>query len=163
MDTGVIEVLIKRKKNNLFVLLQNVCLFLALLSFVFMVIFSPLCIFGIAIFVGLRYIFFYLSDIEYEYSYFDRELVVDAIYAKSRRRRVASFQLEQVEMAAPEKSFKLDIYKNRQCKTIDYSSGDKDSNKFIMYLNDNKKLVLEHDEQMVKTMRMQAPSKVSEA
>lgn len=160
MDTGVIEVLVKRKKNTLFVILQNICMVLALFSFIFMVIFSPLCIVGIALFVGLRYLFYYLADVEYEYSYFDRELDIDAIYAKSRRKKVTSINLEQVEIAAPEKSFKLDNFRNKDCKISDYSSGESDGNFFIMYLNNNKKVVLEYDSDLVKTMRMQSPSKV---
>lgn len=162
MDTGVIEVLVKRKKNVLFVVLQNVCIALALVSFIGMVIMSPLCIIGIAVFVGLRYLFYYLSDIEYEYSYFDRELDIDVIYAKSRRKKAANFNLEQVEIAAPEKSYKLDNLRNKDCKVLDYSSGKEAATTFVMYLNNNQKVILEYDEDMVKTMRMQAPSKVFE-
>ncbi len=161
MDTGVVEVLVKRKENHLFSTLQVVCIVLAVISFVLM-IFMPITIILIALFVGLRYVFFYLADVEYEYSYFDRELTIDKIYAKSRRKKAAAYLVEKVEIAAPEKSYKLDNHKNRQCKEVDYSSGNQDSAKFVIYYEGSTKVILEYDETLVKTMRMQSPSKIFE-
>lgn len=161
METGVVEVLVKKDKNKLFSLLQGVSIFFAVASFALM-IFMPLAIIGVALFVGLRYLFFMLSDIEYEYAYFDRELTIDRIYAKSRRKKAGTYLLEKVEIAAPADSFKLDNYKNKDAKVTDYSDGKDNTRKFVMYYEGNQKLILEYDAEMVKAMRMHGPSKIFE-
>lgn len=78
----------------------------------------------VAIATGVVAYFSYMNaDIEYEYLYLDKEISVDKVMAKSRRKKMGSYNLEQMEIFAPLNSHRLDSYKNRQMKTLDYSSG----------------------------------------
>ena len=56
------------------------------------------------------------TDLEYEYLYLDKELSVDKIMAKSKRKRVGTYSLDRMEVFAPVYSYHLDNFKNRQVK-----------------------------------------------
>ena len=102
------------------------------------------------------------TDLEYEYLYLDRELVVDKVMAKSKRKRVATYHLDQMEILAPIKSYHLDNYKNRNAKEIDYSIGEelKPDRRFVMYYEGGLKIILSPSEEMIKVMRNTSPRKI---
>ena len=100
--------------------------------------------------------FAYLNaSIEYEYLYVDKEISIDKVLAKSRRKKAASYSLEQMEIFAPLNSHRLDSYKNRQMKTIDYSSGiaAQPERRYMMIWNGDTKLILEPNAEMVSKLR----------
>ena len=78
---------------------------------------------GVLLFGVLDYFVFQWTDIEYEYLYLDKEITVDKIMAKTRRKRVAQIDVNKIEIIAPEKSHQLDSYRNRQVKAKDLSAG----------------------------------------
>lgn len=88
------------------------------------------------------------TDLEYEYLYLDRELVVDKVMAKSKRKRVATYSLDRMEILAPIKSYHLDNFKNRSAKEIDYSIGEElqPDKRFIMYYEGGQKIILSPSE-----------------
>ena len=102
------------------------------------------------------------ADIEYEYLYLDKELSVDKIMAQTRRKKVATFEIERMEVLAPVKSYRLDNYKNRTCKELDYSirREEKPDRRYVMYYEGNQRIVLSPSEEMVKAIRNVAPRKV---
>lgn len=105
------------------------------------------------------------AEIEYEYLYLDREITVDKIMAQTKRKKVAKFNLEKMEIFAPINSHQLDSYKNRNLKSVDYSSGveQKPDPRYIMVYGDEggtKLVVLEPNEAMVKAIKTIAPRKV---
>ncbi len=102
------------------------------------------------------------ADLEYEYLYVDKELTVDKVMAKSRRKRVAVFSLDKMEIVAPVKSWHLDNFKNRSDKAVDYSSGEEKQpdKRFVFYYDGQKKVIFEPNEEMIKAMQTVAPRKV---
>ncbi len=160
MDTYV-ECMVKRKANGamnaLKVLLWVIAGFtfvLGMASFLFLIV---------AIAVGVGAYFLGLNaNLEYEYLYVDRQLTVDKIMAKTRRKRVETFDLERMEMLAPIKSWHLEDYKNRQFKTVDYSAGveEKPDRRYCMIYNGEKKVIFQPNEEMVTAIRSIAPRKV---
>ena len=104
----------------------------------------------------------YLTDVEYEYLYLDRELVVDKVMAKSKRKRIASYSLDRVEAFAPVKSYHLDNFRNRTVKEKDYSVGEelKPDRRFAMYYEGGEKIILSPSEEMVNAMKNVAPRKI---
>lgn len=104
----------------------------------------------------------YLAEVEYEYLYLDRELAVDKIMAKSKRKRVATYSLDRVEIFAPVKSYRLDNYRNRQVKEKDYSVGEelKPDKRFVMYYEGGEKILFSPSEELVKVMKNVTPRKV---
>ena len=117
----------------------------------------------IAVLLGVAAYFVYLnSDVEYEYLYVDKELTVDKVMAKSRRKRVATYDLGKIEILAPIKSWHLDNYKNRTDKTVDYSSGEEKQpdRRFAFFYDGKQRVLIEPNEEMIKAMQTVAPRKV---
>ena len=82
--------------------------------------------------------------------------------AKSRRKRVATFDLNKMEIVAPIKSWHLENYKNRTDKAVDYSSGEEKQpdRRFVFFYDGQKKIIFEPNEEMIKAMQFAAPRKV---
>lgn len=148
---------LKEKLLRVLALIPTVLLgFLTLLT-------SDMIIFIIVIGLGvLCYFIFQWTDIEYEYLYLDKEINIDKIMAKTRRKRVATISIEKMEILAPEKSHQLDSYRNRNVKAADYSAGhDMPEQKlYALYSEGNQKYLLNLDEDFVKTIKGIAPRKV---
>lgn len=119
--------------------------------------------FLIAVAMGAGAYFVYLyTDLEYEYLYLDRELTVDKVLAKTKRKRVAVYQMDRIEILAPIRSHHLDDYRNRTVKEKDYSIGyeDKPDQRYCMYYEGGEKLILSPSPEMIKAMKNTAPRKI---
>ena len=110
----------------------------------------------------LAYFIYINADLEYEYLYVDKQITIDKVMAKSRRKKVCVLDLERMEAFAPVKSYHLDAFKNRTYKETDYSSGveNQPDRRYVLYYNGEKKILLEPNPEMVKAMQMAAPRKV---
>ncbi len=102
------------------------------------------------------------ADLEYEYLYLDKELSVDKVLAKSKRKKVSKFDVERMEIFAPIKSHHLDNYKNRQCKVQDYSTKveEQPDTRYVMFYDGNAKVILSPSPELVKALKNVAPRKV---
>jgi len=121
----------------------------------------------IALFIGIAfgvvaYIISGQTSIEYEYLYLDREISIDRITGKSKRKRVATFEVERMEILAPIKSYHLDNYNNRDMKSVDYSSGieNQPDTRYVLYYEGSQKVILEPNEEFIKAVANVAPRKV---
>lgn len=105
------------------------------------------------------------ANIEYEYSLTDKEIDVDVIYAKQKRKNVTTIDLTKLEIMAPMGSYRLDGYANRQCKVEDYSSNMEEHKKemYVMYCDGSRKIIIEPDERLYKAIYSVAPHKVYNA
>ena len=104
-------------------------------------------------------------DVEHEYLYVNGELDIDAIYAKQKRKRIAGYDLHDIEMLAPEGSHALDSYVNRQgVKIKDFSSGEEKAKKYVAVINTDKTqeiIRLELNSEILEDVRRIAPRRVS--
>ncbi len=102
------------------------------------------------------------TELEYEYLYVDKELTVDKVMAKTKRKRVAVYTVEKMEIVAPVKSWHLDNYKNRNDKEVDYSSREvkQPDTRYVFYYEGRQKVIFEPNEDLVKAMQFAAPRKV---
>lgn len=161
MNESYVEWLVKRKTPAYMVFLKFLVTILAvcfILLGLFQVIFMLI---GLAL--GVAAYFVHLNaDLEYEYLYCDKELTVDKVMAKSRRKRVAVYELSKMEIVAPLKSWHLDNFKNRTDKTVDYSSGmeSQPETRFVFYYDGQQKVIFEPNEEIIKAMQFAAPRKV---
>lgn len=117
----------------------------------------------VALVFGFAAWFVYMhTDTEYEYLYLDKEIKVDKILNKSKRKRAGLYEVERMEIFAPIHSHHLDSYKNRQVKTTDYSSGKakQPEARYALYYDGGQKIILEPSKEFIKAVQSIAPRKV---
>lgn len=163
MNESYKELLVKREKGMKEALIRAVCIVSAVLCGIWTLLTGNLITFIVTVALGvLAYFVFQWTDIEYEYLYLDKEITVDKVMAKTRRKRVVVLDVNKIEIMAPESAYQLDAYRNRQVKTIDLSAGhDLPGQKlYMMYYEGNQKYVLNLDEDFAKTVKAIVPRKV---
>lgn len=161
MSETYVECLVARSGSPLLRFLKMLLIMLTVVFVVIGVVFVPG--FLVAIATGVAAYFTYMNaDVEYEYLYLDREISVDKVMAKSRRKKAGSYGLEKMEIFAPLNSHRLDSYRNRQLKTLDYSSGvaAQPERRYMMIWNGDTKIILEPNAEMVKAIQAIEPRKV---
>ncbi len=161
MNDTYVECLVARKPS---VILTFLKILLTMLTVVF-VLLGLFDVFRllIAVVTGIGAYFATMNaNIEYEYLYLDREISVDKVMAKSRRKKVATYAVEQMELLAPVGSHRLDSYRNMNTKTFDYSSGiaEKPDRRYMMIYSGGVKVLLEPSEELLKAVQSVAPRKV---
>lgn len=161
MDSYV-ECLVKAKPKGLWKFLK-VLLIMLTVVFVLLSMMGVVFLFIVAIATGVGAYFVNMNaNVEYEYLYLDKELAIDKIMAQTKRKRVAVYRLDGMEILAPIKSYHLDNYKNRQVTVKDYSIGEelKPDRRYVFYYEGGEKVIVSPSEEMVKAMKMVAPRKV---
>ncbi len=163
MNESYKELLVKKDRG----IKETLIRFLSLLPTVFLgfltFVTGNMIFFIIVIALGVRdYFAFQWTDIEYEYLYLDKEISVDKIMAKTRRKRVTTLSVEKVEIMAPEKSHQLDSYRNRQTKVTDLSAGHDlpDQKLYWIFYEGNQRILMNLTEDFARTIKGIAPRKV---
>ena len=163
MNETYVECLVKHQTNPALRFLKYLLYVLTATIGLFSLLTNFLIGFIVAIGLGVGAYFLNLNtDLEYEYLYVDKEISIDRIMAKSKRKKIASFDVEKMEIFAPINSYHLDDYKNRQIKPTDYSSGVKTQpdKRYVFFYEGQKKVILEPSEAFVKAVYNVAPRKV---
>ncbi len=161
MSETYVECLVARKPSTVLSFLKILLIMLTVVFVLIGAIFLPGLVVAAITGVG-AYFATMNANVEYEYLYLDREVSVDKVMAKSRRKKAGAYSTEQMEIFAPLNSHRLDSYRNRNLKTIDYSSGiaAQPEKRYMMVLNGDTKIILEPNEAMVKAIQSVAPRKV---
>lgn len=166
MDKGYYEFMVEGKPNKCAKFFKEAMIVLAILSVVASFLLgSMLLIFLAVIFGFISFICSKYTDVEYEYLFLEKELSVDKIYNKERRKHVETFNMEKVLVFAPEKSSKSDRYSSvKDLKVRDYSSyGEAEGlKKFEMYYEGSRKIIFSLDEEMIKAFKSKCPRVFSE-
>lgn len=165
MNDTYVECLVARKPNPLNILIKAgciaVCAIFVLASLMFGI---SVLIFG-AIIAGFAsaYLVFPMLDIEYEYLYLDKELTIDKIMSKQKRKKMETLDLLKMELFAPADGHDFDSYLSRKVTVKDYSSGFPEHKAYYLAYHDEKGEALyklEPDEALLNVMRNMAPRKV---
>ncbi|MCI8543039.1 MAG: hypothetical protein HFH95_06980 [Lachnospiraceae bacterium] len=166
MSDAYVECLVKAKPSILGKIGRAVLMTLMVICILAIFVLPPLMLFafiGAIVFGVGAYFVRMFTDLEYEYLYLDKELVVDKIMAKTRRKRVATYQVDRIEVLAPIKSYHLDNYRNRQVnKEKDYSIGEElqPDRRYLLFYEGGEKIMLSPSEEMIKLMKNVAPRKI---
>ena len=163
MSDAYVECLVKAKASAGGKFLKIFLIVLAAVMGLLMMLTFNILFFLLAVAAGVgAYFVNMFTDLEYEYLYLDRELTIDKVMAKTRRKRVAVYQLDRMEILAPVKSYHLDNFKNRNVKVKDYSIGyeDKPDLRYAMFCEGGEKLLLSPSPEMIKVMKNAAPRKI---
>ena len=166
MDKGYYEFLVKGKPNMGAKAGKVILFILAVLCLVAALLFgSPILIVLTVAFGGAAYFISGYTDVEYEYLYLEKELSVDRVYNKERRKHAESFKMDKVQIFAPEKSSKLDNYSNvTGMKVTDYSCPDETNGlkRFVMIYEGGRKILFTLDQDMIKAFKNTTPRNFSE-
>ncbi len=158
-----VECLVKGKAPASTRFLKVLCIMLAIGFAAVGFLFGNTLCFVIAVAAGFgAYIFAQRSEVEYEYLYIDKEITVDKVFSKAKRKRVATYSVERMEIFAPIKSWHLDNFKNRELKDVDYSCGEEKQpdRRYVMIYEGGVRLIFEPSEAMIAAIRNVAPRKV---
>lgn len=162
MSDVYVECLVKAKNSGAGRFFKGLLIAFTVLFVVAMMLFGPVMLL-LALLTGAGAYFVNLyTDLEYEYLYLDKELSVEKVMARTRRKRVAVYSLERMEAFAPVKSYHLDNFRNRKVKVTDYSIGEelKPDRRYAMYYEGGQMVLFSPSEEMVKAMKNAAPRKV---
>lgn len=159
------EWLVKRKTPAYTFAVKLLIFAAMMIALSFAILTLNVVIFIAAIAIGVGFYFYSTSvNLEFEYIYVNGELDVDKIMNQARRKRALTFDMNHLEIIAPESSHHLDSYANKTCKTFDFSSGDKDAEgRYVLYgtvKNEMIKVILEPNDRILNDMRMSSPRKV---
>jgi hypothetical protein len=158
------ELLIKREPQSADKLKKGGLILLTVLAAVVTVFITPLAFLLFTILCLVDYFIFPSFKVEYEYLYVNGELDVDKIISRSKRKRVASVDLANLEILAPWESHEMDAYRNNSRRKVnDFSSGKKDAFVYAFVTDADAEsgiLLFEPDEVMLKDMQLRAPRKV---
>lgn len=158
------EVLIKKQATAMDRLKKTGLIMLLALSVLISLFFDFRFLLAVAVLGVATYFLLPTFDLEYEYLLVNRELDIDKIYSRSKRKEAAQFQLEEMELFAPLNSRRMEHYNsNSRLKIRDYSSGDDGAGIYAMIIRDGQeacKVLLEPDAQMLDILCKSFPNKV---
>lgn len=160
MSEVFVELLVKRERNWVGSFLRMLGVGLTAATLFMGLAFGLLVLLLGVAFGVITYFIFMNTDLEYEYTYLDKELTIDKIMMKSKRKRVETYDMNRMELIAPEKSHQLDSYRNRQMKDKDYSSRNPKHNSYVMIYNGDERIKLETTREFMKSIQGIAPRKV---
>ena len=159
------EILVKQKKTSMDVI-KKVLMIAAIVLLAAAGILIHFVFFLLA--VAAVFAFNYLSaglDREYEYLYVNGDFDIDVIKNKQRRKRVASYPLNQLAMAAPSGSHDLDSLTASGNVTVrDFSSGEEqDRVTCLVYdMDKGREMALVNiDDDVIRDLRRREPRKIS--
>lgn len=161
MSDTYVECLVKAKPSGLAKFFKVLLVVLTVLFCVVMFVFPVAMLAALITGVGAYFVNLY-SDLEYEYLYLDKEIVVDKVMAKTKRKRVGTYSVDRMEIFAPARSYHLDNFKNRNVKEIDYSIGEvlQPDLRYVMYYEGGEKIIFSPSPELVKVLKNVAPRKV---
>lgn len=162
MSETYVECLVARKPSFVMSFVKVLLIMMTVVFVILGLAFTPGLL--VAIVTGVGAYFSYMNaDIEYEYLYLDKEISVDKVMAKSKRKSQGNFLVDQLEIMAPMGSHRLDSYQNRQVKkSYDFSShaASQPEKRYMMMFSGDTRVILEPNEAMVKAIQTVAPRKV---
>lgn len=161
------ECIVKRKTPVYTIAIKLLLIIATFIALTFMVLMLSVIPFLIAVAFGVVYYFYSTGvDLEFEYTFVNGELDIDRIMNKSRRRRALAFDFTHLEIMAREKSHLVDSYRQKSCKTYDFTSlrSENKEKVYVIYGTDKNEMIrilFEPDEKMLNDMRNNAPRKVN--
>ena len=165
MNDSYVECMVPRKSSPFSGLIRVLVYALTAISLIlatmgFPIMFIPTIALGLVIYFLLPSLV-----VEFEYLYLDKEISIDKVLNRQKRKKVRVLDLNKMELLAPETSHELDSYKSRGLKIQDYSSRDPEKKKHIMVYNGEKGtelICLEPNAAMIKCIKTVSPRKIFE-
>ena len=165
MNESYVECMVKRKASPFAGVIKTVVYILAGLSLFlvatgYYVAIVTLLIFGLIAFLVVPNL-----DLEFEYLYVDRELSIDKIMNKQKRKKVKNIELAKMEFMCPLNSHELDSYRAKKTNMLDFSSKAPEAKAYVIVYRDQSKeelICFEPNEEMIAVIKSVYPRKVIE-
>ena len=156
MNDAFYEQLVARKSRPLDTVIRILIIAALALILVFSMMFIGFL--GVIITVVLAFLAYYFVfpklSVEYEYTLLNHDMEVDAIYSKSKRKKLLTFDIQQAEIIAPKGSPRLNSQHPE--KTLDFSSQDAKAKAYSIMIQLNQKntcIIIEPDDSMLNHMK----------
>lgn len=154
-------VIVPRKQGGSNKVLVVVWFVLACLMFVLAIGAPVIFTIPAVVFAGLWYFQTFLSEVEFEYTYYDGDLRFAKIRAKSRRKSIAQIEMDDVIMVAPKGDRSVTKYENDSnipCKSLTSKAVDAKVYELICKADKGvSRYEFEPDEEMLDAMRVKYP------
>jgi hypothetical protein len=159
MGDVLIEDLFKRNITGKEIGIRALCIFLGTFAFIIMLMLS-FFLFPIVVLVFyLLYLLWQTTNLEYEYSYLNGELTIDKIKSKSKRKRLAVYDLKGTEILAPMDNDELRSYLHK-VPVKDFSSAYDGDEKMAAVVNGNygsEVIILKKNTKIIESVRSYRP------
>lgn len=160
MNDFYTEQLVKKQPDmkDLATKIGLVALFIVSVLIVFM---FPLGLLLPVIVIVFDVIMFRRLNVEYEYLYVNGDLDIDKIMNRSRRKKMFTMNVSELELLAPADAPELRQYRN--LKTADYCSGTGQARQYALIVADHgemKKIIFEPNDTILEGFYILAPRKV---
>ena len=165
MREEIVEILVKCKTRIGLAVLRIVCFVLCAICILLalqggIVFFIAGCALGIAGYYAGSY-----SQVEYEYTFCEKEIDIDAIYSQSRRTHIITLDLTKMEALVSVKSDKMKEFENRQLAVKDFTSHNKENSDevYALIYDGGFKVLLEPTERLINAISYVSPRKIFKA
>lgn len=160
MNDFYTEQLVKRKTTGKVMLAKAGLIILTLVSLI-LLLKTPFALILTMVLIALDIFLFRNMDLEYEYLFVNGELDVDKIIARSKRKKVFSANVEELELLVPTGSSELRLVQAE--KTYNYSSmaeGRKTYELIVSQKGQKIKVIFEPNDTILNGFKTLAPRKV---
>jgi len=116
-------------------------------------------IIGLALVLIYMYFVMPSTDIEFEYLYLDKEITVDKILGKEKRKTMGVYETSKITLMCPKTSHRVMEQSIDKMKMYDFSSGVKsdDHEPYVIFYEGNIMVVLDLPVDFVKMVQIGAP------
>ncbi len=163
MNESCRECLVKKKITAKDTAIRFAVIFAAVLAVLAGLFLIPAALLAALVLGIASYFVIQNTDLEYEYTLIEKSLDIDKIMAKTRRKRLKSYDLNDADLIAPISSHRMDYYNsNSKLRTIDYTSGTPEGTVYAVIIkdgNETAKVLIEPDEVMAQMMNRAMPGK----
>ena len=150
-----IEWLVKRKRNKFEVVIKGVTI--GFTAVFFLIGFTNLLFLVAAVAMGIATYFIIMNlDLEYEYLFVNKELSVDKIMSKSKRKTLININVQKIAALAPLGAYEMEHYKRKNLKKLDFSSGNDDAQRYVIIYNDStdqKYIIIEPNDKILSYLK----------
>ena len=163
MNDTYVECLVTRKVNPLFVPIKILVYLIAAVCIILGVGGVYILLVPGIVAVAAAFLVIPNMNLEFEYLYIDRELSVDKIMNKQKRKRVATIDLNKMDFMCRFESHELDSYKARNAKVEDFTSREENARVFVIVYHEKeveKLISFEPNDEMIQIIKSVCPRKV---
>lgn len=162
MRDEIVEVLVRCKTKIGLMILRIVLFVLCALAVILAMQGGIVFLIAAVILGGAGYFAGSYAQVEYEYTYCEKEIDIDAIYSQARRKHIMTLELSKMEAFVRVESDKMKEFEKRQFIVKDFSSHNKENKDkvYALFYDGGLKILMEPDERLLNAISYVSPRKI---